>query len=90
MKEAVREEMRVQLRPLRPLLLTERGHSFVDLFDEFLEQHEFELALHLVCEFILDSHASKVDKSTVDQIERLHTAMKIDDRCVEELRKLSG
>jgi hypothetical protein len=87
MKEAVREELRTHLRSLRPLLLNEPGCSFLDLFDEFLQEHEFGLALHVVCDFILQPDSPKVSKATVDQIQRLHTEMEIDDRCVEELQK---
>ena len=68
------------------MLLTGRDHSFLDLFDEFMQQHEFGLALHVVCDFILDPDSPPANKSTVDQIQGLHIAMKIDDRCVEELQ----
>ena len=86
MKEVVSKELQAQLQSLRPVLLTERGHSYLEIFDEFVQQHELGLALHAVCDFILDPDSPQVDESTVDQIQRLHAAMKIDDRCVEELR----
>jgi hypothetical protein len=87
MKEAIREELRTQLQFLRPLLLNEPGHSCLDLFDEFLQEQEFGLALHVVCDLILQPDSPGVSKATVDQIQRLHAAMEIDDRCVEELQK---
>ena len=86
MERRATQELRAQLQSLRSVLLTERDHAFLDLFDEFMQQHEFGLALHAVCNFILDPNFPRVNKSTVDQIQRLHTAMKIDDRCVEELQ----
>jgi hypothetical protein len=86
MEAAFRKELQSELKSLRTVLLGEHGHSFLDLFDQFMEQREFGLALHAVCDFLLGPNSSQVDKSTVDQIQGLHIAMEIDDRCVEELR----
>jgi hypothetical protein len=86
MEEGAMKELQAQLQALRPVLLTEHGHSFLDLFDEFMQQREFGLALHAVCDFILDPDSPRVSKSILDQIQRLHAAMRIDDRCVEELQ----
>jgi hypothetical protein len=87
MKEAVSKELRTQLQLLRPLLLGEPGHSFLDLFDDLMLEGEFGVALDVLCDFILQPDSPKVSKSTVDRIQRLHAAMGIDDRCVEELQK---
>ena len=80
-----------QLQSLRPMLLTEHGHSFLDLFDEFMREQEFELALHVVCDYILEPNFLIVSNATVEQILRLHTEMEIVDDCVEDLqnRKLA-
>jgi hypothetical protein len=51
-----------QLQSLRPILLTEHGHSFLDLFDEFMREQEFELALHVVCDYILEPDSLTVSK----------------------------
>jgi hypothetical protein len=53
MEAAVRKELQVQLQSLRPVLLAGPDRSFPNLFDEFVPQREFELALHVVCDFIL-------------------------------------
>jgi hypothetical protein len=87
MKEAVSKELRTQLELLRPLLLAEPGHSFLELFDELMQEGEFGVALDVLCDFVLQLDSPKVSKSTVDQIQRLHAAMGIDDRRVEELQK---
>ena len=87
MKEDVSKELRTQLQSLRPLLLADRGRFFLDLFDNLMQETEFAVALDVLCEFILQPASPKVSKTTVDQIQRLHAAMKIDDRCVEELQK---
>jgi hypothetical protein len=80
------KELVIQLQSLRPIMLTDHSHSFLDLFDEFMREQEFELALHVVCDYILEPNSPNVTKSTVEQIRRLHTAMEIADSCVEKLQ----
>jgi hypothetical protein len=87
MKDAVSRELRSQLQLLRPLLLAEPGHSFLDLFDELMQEGKFGVALDVLCDFVLRPGSPKVSKTTVDQIQRLHAAIGIDDRCVKELQK---
>ncbi len=79
--------MQTELQLLRPLLPTEPDHRFLDFFDDLMLHHEFGLALHAVCDYILDPNSPKVSEATVDQVDRLHAAMKIDDQCVEQLKK---
>jgi len=86
MEENALKELQALLQSLRPVLLTERAHSFLDLFDQCIEQREFGLALHAVCDFILDPESPRVSKSILDQIQRLHATMRIDDHCVKELQ----
>jgi hypothetical protein len=86
MERSATEELQAQLQSLRPILVTESGHSFLDLFDEFMQQHELGLALHAVCDYILRPDSPRVSQSSVDQIHLLHAAMKIEDQCVEELQ----
>jgi hypothetical protein len=52
-----------------------------------MEQREFELALHVVCDSLLELRSPPVAKSIVDQIQLLHSAMRIQDGCVDELLK---
>ena len=87
MEEAVRKELQDRLRNLRSVLVTERSEAFRDLFDEFLEHHEFELALHTLCDFVLESDSPPVTTTILEQIQHLHATMKINDSCVEQLRK---
>jgi hypothetical protein len=87
MKESAAKELRTQLQTLRPLLLADDGRAFLDLFDNLIQETEFGAALDVLCDFILQPDSPKVNKTTVDQIQRLHAAMKINDRCVEELQK---
>jgi hypothetical protein len=80
-----------QLQSLRSILLTEHGHSFLDLFDEFMREQELELALHVVCDYILEPNSLTVCNAMVEQIRHLHTEMEIVDDCIEDLqnRKLA-
>jgi len=80
------EKLQAQLESLRPILLAAPDHSFLDLFDEFIGQREFGLALHVVCDYLRQPGFPKVSKSILDQIHRLHAVMEIDDQCVEELQ----
>jgi hypothetical protein len=78
--------MQSQLKNLRSVLVTERSRAFLGLFDEFVEHDEFEVALHTLCDFVLESDSSPVATTIVDQIQHLHATMKINDSCVEQLR----
>ncbi len=46
MEDATANDLQDQLESLRPELLVDRGRPFLDLFDEFMRQREFGLALH--------------------------------------------
>jgi hypothetical protein len=80
------EELQAELLLLRQELLVETAQSFVNLFDEFMNEGEFGLALHVVCDFLLEPDFPRVTESTLDRIQRLHTAMKLDDSCVQDLQ----
>ena len=86
MERRVREKLREELQALRPVLLTEPSHRYVDLFDEFIEHHEFGLALETVCDYILEPASPRVSESIIDLIQRLHSSMEMSDECVVMLR----
>lgn len=85
MRDAM-SEIQGQLQILRPLLMTQGARAFLQLFDELMEQREYGLALHAVCDYALTPGSPVVSTATLDQIYRLHEAMKIDDHCVEDLQ----
>ena len=85
--EAVRRKLQTQLKDLRSVLVIDGNRSFLDLFDEFVDHHEFELALHTLFDFILESDSPRVTTPIVDQIQHLHASMKPTDSCVKQLRK---
>jgi hypothetical protein len=84
MQESTVRELQDRLRALRPLLVGERANDSRDLFDEFVQECEFELALHAVCDFVLDPASPIVSKPILNQIQTLHALMEIDDDCAEK------
>ena len=58
---------------------------FSDQFDEFVREHEFDLALHLICDSVLES-TTQPATALIQKIEDLHAAMKIEDNCVASLQ----
>lgn len=79
-------KIRSELQLLRPLLLTSEGRGFLALFDEFLREHEFGLALHALCDYMLEPSSPRVSESTIRAIQDLHFLMEIDDSCVADMR----
>ena len=82
---AWRQQMVRKLASLKPLLST-GGHHLSQLFDDFVREHEWGLALHLVCDYLLQPTAQAAPEAVIQQIESLHEAMGIKDACVADLR----
>jgi hypothetical protein len=57
----------------------------LSLFDEFVREQEYELALHLVCDFLLGADAIPVTEAVLKRIEELHRTMDIRDDCTARL-----
>lgn len=82
---AWREEMVQKLRSLRPVL-SAGGDDVNQLFDDFVREHEWGVALHLVCDHLLEPTAQAAPEAVIQQIQSLHEAMGIKDTCVADLR----
>jgi hypothetical protein len=80
-------DLREQLGILRSVLSGSPNGRYLDLFDEFMREHEFGLALHTVCDYILEPDTPPVSGLAVERIENLHAAMKMQDDCIEKLVK---
>lgn len=72
-----------QLRPL----IDDAGNQTLYFFDDFLREHEFDLALHLICDFLIESPTVCISRSVLSEIRDLHKRMKLEDQCVLELEK---
>jgi hypothetical protein len=87
MDESTRNDIVSRLGSLRHVLIAESDRSRVDFFDDLTEHHEFGLALHEICEYLLERDASNIAQSDLDQIEVLHHIMEVSDKCADELRR---
>jgi hypothetical protein len=87
MEDALRTKLTGQLQSLRPVLLGGRDHVFLDLFDDLMDHNELGLALDVVCDVVLEPDSPRIDSATFDRIRALHTAMSIEDDCVERLQR---
>ena len=79
-------ELKGQLEDLKNVLPKELGPRASELFDEFIREHEFGLALHVICDHLLGSATLPSSVKLVQKIQALHEAMKIEDNCVADLR----
>ena len=61
------------------------ANGFLEMFDDFLAQHEFDLALHVVCDYLMEQDKGP-DSPTIDRINSLHLSMAIVDDCIDQLR----
>ncbi len=80
------EEMKEKLARLRPVLSTGGNVHSSEIFDEFVQEHEWGLALHVVCDYLLEPTTQAPPAAVIHQIQTLHEAMRIEDTCVADLR----
>jgi hypothetical protein len=77
------------LRELRSALDDDPAfRSSRNVFDEYLEANELELALHSACGALLAAQHSKPDGVVLRMIENAHQAMSLHDECVQRLSLL--
>lgn len=78
-------ERKKQIERLKDMLPKEMDSRCSDLFDEFIREHEFGLALHVICDHLGESTAQPTT-TLIQKIEALHAAMEIEDDCVARLK----
>ena len=78
-------EVTAGLLPLRRLL--SGSTKAQEIFDEFVEHNELELALHTVCDFLLEREEVAIMDRDVETIEILHEQMQITDECCAAIRR---
>lgn len=80
-------ELKAKLEERRPLLTgTVAAAGYLEFFDEFLREQEFDLALHMVCDFVIDESVRQIDSAAVELIHAIHQSMAIQDDCVERIK----
>jgi hypothetical protein len=89
-RHAWQEEMKEALARLRAALSTGGGFNSSEIFDEFIQEHEWGLALHVLCDYLLQPTTQAASTAVIQQIRTLHEAMGIEDACVADLRVKAG
>jgi hypothetical protein len=80
-----------ELVALRDLLPSPLDAKFARFFEEYIEHHEFGLALDCICDYLLEPATQPTSASILGQIEKLRGLMKVEDDCIAKLRiKASG
>jgi hypothetical protein len=64
---------------------TVKQDGYLRAFDEFMEENEFVVALHVLCDFLLEPEYSAIEPSLVDKIAEIHRILQLEDYCVELL-----
>ena len=77
-------EIQDDLRALGRVFAGSAGERYREGFEEFVREHEFDLALHAVCDYLAES-APVQEPSILDQVKRLHCLMGIEDDCLLRL-----
>ena len=80
-----REELRKSLVSLAEVLNAAEAVSYKASFEEFLCQHEFGLALHSVCDYLVLENPSLITVDRLLLVQELHGKMHLEDDCVREL-----
>jgi hypothetical protein len=80
-------DVTVELETLRAAFPpSERAEKALRLFDEFLSENELDLALHVLCDFLLETGTGSTTPDLRSRLERLHAVMGIVDDCVVRLQ----
>jgi hypothetical protein len=64
-----------------------KAAGYRDYFEETLDANELEIALHALCNFLLETTTRPVPESVIAQIQAVHAAMGLQDQCVSKLRE---
>jgi hypothetical protein len=56
-------------------------------FEESLAANELEVALHALCDFLLERSSLPVSSAVLEQVKDLHDLMQLEDNCVEKLKQ---
>jgi hypothetical protein len=79
--------LRTRLQSLRAIFPHgPRGETCCALFDDFLANNEFGLALDVLCDFLLDPATRPVTETELKDIAALRVLMEVDDQYFLRLR----
>jgi hypothetical protein len=64
-----------------------KADVYSTLFDDFLSNGEFGLALEVLCDFLLEPGVRPVSELELNEIASLRALMEVEDQCFLRLRK---
>lgn len=73
----------VTLREMLPPLEA----KFAGFFEEYIGQHEFGLALDIICDYLLEPTTPPASASVLEQIRKLRALMEVEDDCFAKLQR---
>jgi hypothetical protein len=79
------ETLKKSLATLSEVFVADGASSYKESFDEFMREHEFGLALHSVCDYLISEGVGQITLDRIILIQELHSAMQLQDSCVSEL-----
>ena len=77
-------ELANRIAKLRPVI-TSAGEEALELFDEFLRENELDLALHVACDYLVESPFNRISPSILNEIHNLHEILGQKDECIKNL-----
>jgi hypothetical protein len=84
------KELKNRLRNLKPLLASGTEPAYERAFNEFVDHDEFDLALHALCDFLLEPNTAPPQLEDLREIDALHQMMDVTDDCMKRLGEKSG
>jgi len=84
------QEMKEKLARIRAVLSEGGNANLSEIFDEFVREHEWGLALHVVCDYLLETTTQAAPAVVIQEIHTLHEIMRIEDTCVADLQRKAG
>ena len=83
----LQSQLQTDLQSLRTVLVDQGAAREIAWFDEFIQHNEWELALHVVCDYLLEDSAPRASSDVIRCAQTLHDVMEIEDACVSNLKK---
>jgi hypothetical protein len=78
-----------ELKPLSWVFSGPEAQKYLELFEQLLSVNEFGVALDTVCDYLIE-FAIVPDARLLEQLDRLHGLMEIEDDCLARLKSLKG
>jgi hypothetical protein len=79
-----------RLTELRQVLVNEQNSTYLEFFDEFVQQDEWGSAFFAVCDYLLESTTTAPPAAVMENISALGKLMESEDPIVESLRRKAG